>query len=152
MVHLPFCWMRLSFCEEGIRPPASYFVYSTLAIKKAVQLNGWWLESWRLLMSSVQRHLQASKVCPQGHHCLIVASRSICSQGTRLSSTTLVLLVKDEENWGAIAEGKNIKAQAMFMAKFLQRFNITSRKLNGRTLYRQADILAKLRAHLPRST
>jgi curved DNA-binding protein CbpA len=62
----------------------------------------------------------------------------------------LVKLVQDEENWGAVLSGKGEHSQAMFMGGFLRDFRIRSRKLDGRTLWHQPDILAKLKVHLPK--
>jgi Protein of unknown function (DUF3631) len=69
--------------------------------------------------------------------------------GRDSNSAALVKLVKDEENWGAVLSGKSGKSQEMFMARFLRNFQVKFRKLHGRTLYQQLDILAKLRVHLP---
>ncbi len=64
------------------------------------------------------------------------------------TSAELVRLVENKENWGAALEGKGYKSKAMYMAEFIRLFPMRPRDLHGRKLYRQLDILAKLKIHL----
>jgi hypothetical protein len=65
------------------------------------------------------------------------------------TSSELVTLVEDEENWGDKLAGRNSKARAGVVGRFLRNFLPTTRLLDGVTRYRRADVLAKLGAHLP---
>ena len=67
------------------------------------------------------------------------------------TSSELVAIIVEAENWGDKLVGRNSRTQAGIFGRFLQNFLPAKRILEGITQYRRADVLAKLSAHLPQS-
>ena len=67
------------------------------------------------------------------------------------TSSELVAIIVEAENWGDKLVGRNSRTQAGIVGRFLQNFLPAKRILEGITQYRRADVLAKLSAHLPQS-